>query len=250
MHFGTRLSLCLAFGVAAVSLIFALYQTHSEARGLRRELERHAVELAQGMEKPAEPLLASRSLGELQRMVERFREGGASAAVYDSNGRVVAATPNLAPVLRDNPPAVAHVAERGASLATYFQAGAEPMHVTAIPLRGDHGVLGALAIYQRTAYIATQAAATWRRVLAGVVVETLLIVCVTLLMLRWGLGLPVARLAGWLRDLRTGAASAGPDHDDTGRAALRLGDGGDRRVSDLRRLQPRLADLHLDCLHV
>jgi trehalose-6-phosphate synthase len=211
VHFGTRLSLCLAFGVAGVSLVFAVYQTHSEARGTRRELERHAIELAQGMEKPAEPLLASRSLGELQRMVERFRDGGAGAAVYDSSGQVVAATPNLAPVLRDNPEAVTRAVEHGSPAAEYFRAGAEPMHVTAIPLWGDRGVLGALAIYQRTAYIATQAAATWKRVLAGVAVETVLIVCVTLLMLRWGLGLPVARLAGWLRDLRTGAASAGPD---------------------------------------
>jgi hypothetical protein len=46
------------------------------------------------------------------------------------------------------------------------------------------------------------------------------------------------------------AAAARPDHDDPGRPALRHGDGGDRRISHLRRLQPRLADLHLDDLHV
>ncbi len=45
-------------------------------------------------------------------------------------------------------------------------------------------------------------------------------------------------------------AAAGADHDDPGRAALRHRHGGDRRVPDLRRLQPRLADLHLDDLHV
>ena len=42
----------------------------------------------------------------------------------------------------------------------------------------------------------------------------------------------------------------GADHDDPGRAALRFGDGGDRRVSHLRRFQPGLPDLHLDDLHV
>ena len=35
-------------------------------------------------------------------------------------------------------------------------------------------------------------------------------------------------------------AAARADHDDPRRAALRHGDGGDRRISDLRRLQPRL----------
>ncbi len=43
---------------------------------------------------------------------------------------------------------------------------------------------------------------------------------------------------------------ARPDHDDSRRVALWLGDGGDRRISDLRRVQPGFADLHLDDLHV
>ena len=46
------------------------------------------------------------------------------------------------------------------------------------------------------------------------------------------------------------AAAARADHDDPRRAALRHRHGGDRRIPDLRRIQPRLADLHLDDLHV
>ena len=46
------------------------------------------------------------------------------------------------------------------------------------------------------------------------------------------------------------AAAARADHDDPGCLALRHGDGGDRRISHIRRLQPRLADLYLDGLHV
>src|SRR5258706_10936794 len=50
--------------------------------------------------------------------------------------------------------------------------------------------------------------------------------------------------------LERDAARPGADHDDPRRPALRHGDGGDRRVPDLRRLQPRLADLYLDDVHV
>ena len=209
MRLGTRLSLCLAVSVAVVSLIFAAYQTRSEAVGLRRQLESHALELAQGMQRSAEPLLAAHSWRELQRMVDRFRDGGAGAAIYDAKDQLVAATPNLEPALRRNPPAVANAIAQNDAASEYFNAGNEPMHVTAVPLRGESGVLGALAIFHDTAYIDRQESSTWKRALEGVGVETVLIVSLTLLMLRWGLGVPVTRLARWLRDLRTGAPEAG-----------------------------------------
>ena len=70
-------------------------------------------------------------------------------------------------------------------------------------------MLGALAVFHDAAYIQTQSADTLRRALASVAIQTLLIVPVTLLVLRWGLGRPIEKLAGWLGDLRTGRAASG-----------------------------------------
>ncbi|MGA2720932.1 MAG: trehalose-6-phosphate synthase [Bryobacteraceae bacterium] len=48
----------------------------------------------------------------------------------------------------------------------------------------------------------------WRHALTGMA-QTLLIVAITLLIVRWSLGRPLRHMAQWLRDLRTGNASAG-----------------------------------------
>ena len=70
MRLSVRLNLSLIAGVTLVSLAIALYQTKSETRGLKRDLERQAVELAESFEKSAEPLMAKQSATDLKRLVE------------------------------------------------------------------------------------------------------------------------------------------------------------------------------------
>ncbi len=77
-------------------------------------------------------------------------------------------------------------------------------------LSGNPEALGSPGgLLHDAAYIQTQSAETLRRALASVAIQTLLIEPVTLLVLRWGLGRPIEKLAGWLGDLRTGRAPAG-----------------------------------------
>ncbi|HEY4363450.1 MAG TPA: trehalose-6-phosphate synthase [Bryobacteraceae bacterium] len=196
-------------GVALVSLAFALYQTQSETYGLRRDLDRQASVLAESLERSALPLVAAGSTRELQRLVDRFQdhERLAGVAVYDAQSTLLAATANLAGQLKSLPPsAVERAIAEGTGQGEYFSAAEIPLHVYALPLRADSGLLGALAIFHNTAYIDAQSTATLHRALASVVVQTMLIVCVTLLVLRWGLGRPIETLAAWLSDLRTGRA--------------------------------------------
>ncbi len=212
MRLSFRLNLSLIAAVALVSLGFALFQAQSETHGLRVDLDRQALVLAESLEKSVVPLVAGHSYRELQRIVDRFQdhERLAGVAVYDAQSQPLAVTPNLA--LKTAPPAVDSAVKEGEQTRQYFKAGTEPMHVFALPLRGDSGiVLGALAIFHDTAYIDAQGLATLRRALASVLVQTVFIVAVTLLVLRWGLGQPAERLAVWLRDLRTGRVSAGSE---------------------------------------
>src|SRR5688500_3165001 len=83
-----RLNLSLIAGVAVTSLAFTLYQTMVETRGLRAEAERHAVVLAESLEKPVETLVVKESIEELQKLVERFERnaGLAGIAVYNLSG--------------------------------------------------------------------------------------------------------------------------------------------------------------------
>ena len=226
MRLTIRLNLCLILAVGGVSLAFALYQTQSEMHGLRRDLDRQSAVLAEGLEKSAAPLVAGHSYGELQRLADRFKdhERLAGVAMYDTQDRPLAITKNLASRLTELPDAVDHAAKQGVAAGEYFKTPNGLMHVFALPLFGDTGGgdtvlsedrrrLGALAVYHDAAFIESQSADSLRRALTSVVIQTLLIVPVTLLVLRWGLGQPIERLARWLGDVRTGRAGAGSAPD-------------------------------------
>jgi len=213
MRVTSRLSFSLICSVAAVSLVLAYYQTRADTRSLHHELERHALVLAESIAKSVEPLVESNSYRELQRLVDRFkdREQIAGIAVYSAGGELLAISSGLAGRLDQVPAPVLQSTGDGLTHAAFLRMGGDPMHVVAWPLRQDPSVIGILSIFHDTAYIDMQAAALWRRALIGVAIQTLLIGCITLLMIRWGFGRPLVRMTEWLYELRTGAAS-GEDH--------------------------------------
>ena len=215
VRLSVRLNLCLILAVGGTSLAFALYQAQSALHGLRRNLDRQSAILAESLEKSAEPLVAAHSYRELQRLADRFKdhEQLAGVAVYDSSDRPLASTANLSARVPMLPVVVQHAAQQGAAAAEYFKVDGRLMHVFALPLHADiagadDALLGALAVYHDAAFIQAQSVSYVRSALASVAIQTLLIVPVTLLVLRWGLGRPIEKLTGWLGDLRTGRAGA------------------------------------------
>ncbi|HXP87778.1 MAG TPA: trehalose-6-phosphate synthase [Bryobacteraceae bacterium] len=229
MRLTYRLSTSLILGVVAVSLAFSFVQTRADTQGLRRDLERNAVVLAESLARSAEPLVEARSYRDLQRLVDRFRDRDqiAGVAVYDANGLTLAITTGLQARLRGDtlPPANGHSGPGSGPnsgpnnewFGTQFvKLGGRPMHIALLPLRDDGTVIGGLAVYHDAAYIDMQAAALWRRAFTGVMIQTVLIALVTLVTIRFGLGRPLARMARWLHDLRVGEASKAPELPEAG----------------------------------
>ena len=208
MRLSVRLNLSLIAGVTLVSLAIALYQTQSETRGLKRDLERHAAELTDSLEKSAAPLLANRSFRDLQKLVDRVqdRERLAGAVVYDPQGEPVALSSNLESRLDGEAPA-----KWKTNGGEFFQIRGGLMHVFEMPVKSGATIVGSLALFHDAGYIQARQAGLWRRALAGVAVQTLLIVCVTLLILRWSLRRPLKRLAQWLGEMRRGSVSDAPE---------------------------------------
>ena len=208
-----RLTLSLAAGVALVSLALALYQAHAERRGLRRELERRALLAVESLEKSAAPLVQANSTRALDALIVQFQdhERLVGVAVYDVQQQPLAATTGF-----QNPPAPTVAALRLAlhparPNGAFFRLSGKTMHLEAIPIAGDPAPLGSVAILQDAGYIDAQEMSLWLRALAGVAAQTLMIVCATLLILRWSLRRPLRRLEKWLGDLRRGAVSEVPE---------------------------------------
>lgn len=220
MRLTLRLSLALISSVAAVSLLIAYFQTRADTRDAQTDLDRHALILADSLTRTVEPLVATNSRRELQRIVDRFNdnERRPGIAIYNMAGDTLAITSGLLSMLGREPESMEKVLHTGNGDQQSFVAPAGPIHLTALPLRSNGAVIGALALYYDAAYIDRQAAALWRRALTGVLIQTVLIGGVTLIAIRWGVGRPLQKMAAWLRDQRIGAsqlnapaALAGPE---------------------------------------
>jgi trehalose-6-phosphate synthase/uncharacterized membrane protein affecting hemolysin expression len=213
MRLSARLTLSLVAGVVLVSLGLALYQAQTERQGLRQELERRSLVIADSLEKSATPLLQANSTRALQRVILNLQnhERLAGVAVYDAQGRSLATTPGLEDPQTAMSDALRRASQPQNANGEFFRVGGKTMHVVARPITSEAGPAGMLAIYQDADYIDAQEISLWRRALVGMSLQTLMIVCATLLILRLSLRRPLRRLETWLGDLRRGAASEVPE---------------------------------------
>ncbi len=214
MRMSLRLILSLVAAVTVVSVLFALYQVAAEDRSRRNELEKRAQVLAESLQETVQALLAKNSQDELQRIVDRFgnRERLAGVAIFDNQGRPVLTTSNLQERLRaELPAAVSRAVFRGSGRGSFLQVDQAQMHVYAVPLRLDPQTIWALAVFHDASYIDAQNMNIWRDTFKHVLVQMLLISAITLLIVRWSMERPIARMAQWLHDLRAGSTLPNPD---------------------------------------
>ena len=208
MHLSNRLNLCLLGGVAAVSMIFAMYQAVWEMHTLRDEVARQALVLAESQRSFVEQLLENGSIRDLQAFVDQFKnhERLAGIAVYDATGKAMAITSSMPRYLGPAPTAVTRSLQTGRARGEFFRQSGTPMHVLAYPVAGAR-LLGAIAVFHNVGYTG---APLWRQGLTSVA-QTFLIVGITLLLIRWSFGTPMKRMTQWLRDLHSGKPTADGD---------------------------------------
>ena len=227
MKITIRLIVSLIFVVALVAVIFSFYQVSSEKDRLIGELERRAIVLAESIGESVKPLIESNSLDKLNRLVERFgnRERLEGVAIYDSQGNVLASTPNLAlkiskPLpqiissITENRPihSFLNIAGNGKEISLYILPLPRTSEGEVQGLPQEEGVMGALALFHDASYIDVRLKGIWKNNLIRFLTLTMLIVVITLLVVRWSITGPIAKFSEWMRELRLGKGkSSQPD---------------------------------------
>ena len=216
MRLSVRLTLSLVAGVALVSLGLALYQAQGQRRSLRQDLERRAFVVAESLQKSAAPLVQSNSMRTLKREVSQLenRERLAGVGVYGPDGKPLALTSGVEDPQPEMVDALHRASQSGGRNGEYFRLDGRTMHVLVLPMSTENASLGTVAVFQDAGYIDARELSLWRRALAGVALQTIMIVVATLLILSWSLRRPLRRLEKWLGDLRRGAVSEVPELPD------------------------------------
>ena len=205
MHLSSRLNFSLLGGVAAVSMLFSMYQAAWEVHTLRDEVQRQALILAETQQRSVEQILQSGSTRDLQAFVDQFQnhERLAGIGIYDAVGKAIAITSTIAPLVGGTPAAVVQSLQTRNVHGQFYKQSGTPMHVLALPIIAQNGLLAVVAVFHNVAYTG---APVWRQALTSVA-QTLLIVGITLLVIRWSLGKHLHKMTQWLRDLRAGKAT-------------------------------------------
>ncbi|MBZ5550754.1 MAG: trehalose-6-phosphate synthase [Acidobacteriia bacterium] len=205
-----RLIVSLILGITLVSLSFSYYQVVAEKRALRGDMQRRAEVLGESLAGNVEKTWGAGSNQALQRLVQRFgnREHLIGVAVYNRQAEVVAMTPELGKMLTAAPPALTHAIQQDHDESAFVKLGDTPVLIFALPLHRQDELVGGLAIVHDASYIHAQMLRVWREAFVHVLAQVFLIVLITLLIVRWSIGGPIARAALWMKGLRTGGISS------------------------------------------
>ena len=211
MKITIRLIVSLLFVVALVAVIFSYYQVRAERIRLTSELERRANILADSLQESVIPLVQNNSLPRLNSLVERFgnRERLKGVAVLDSQGNIMASTPDLAPYIQQPlPQAVSSITEKR-SVDGFIDIKNKKIYVYALPLSAEDRLIGSLALFHDASYIDVRLEGIWKHNVLRSLTLSILIVVITLLIVRWSITGPIASFAEWMRELRMGKSKIG-----------------------------------------
>jgi trehalose 6-phosphate synthase len=206
MKITIRLIVSLVMVVALAVFAFSLYQVNYEKSRLARDLERRSLILGESLQESIAPLIQSNAIAKLNRIVERFgnRERLKGIAVFDLQGIILTSTLYLKPnITQPFPQAVNSIAENR-SIGSFMTIAGQKMYIYTVPISGeDDFAAGALTTFNDISYIDIRLHEIWKDNILRFFTLSLLVALSTVLVVRWSITGPIARLAEWMRELRT-----------------------------------------------
>ena len=103
--------------------------------------------------------------------------------------------------------------DRGAD--QFVRMGRALVHLYAVPLHGDAGVIGGLLVVHDANYIASATRRSWREMAVRVGVQICLLALTTFVVFQRSVIKPIARTTAWMRDLRHGRTPAEGEPPET-----------------------------------
>ena len=210
MKITVRLVVSLVLVVGLVAVGFSFHQVRTERIRLTSEVERRTIILADSIQESITPLVVSNSSNKLNRLVQRFstRERFQGIAVQDAGGHLLASTADLERLIPESVPQVVHVLTENRPAGEFVHVGNRRIYRYAFPLIHEEKPVGALTLFYDASYIDVRLVEIWRDNLIRFLILSLLVVAITLIIVRWSITGPIAQMAGWIKDVRTGKSKA------------------------------------------
>ncbi len=192
---------------------FAFLQVRSDRQRVLIDLERRAWLLGEGLKEAIEPVIQRGSAPRIERIINRFGNPQRGVAVYDQYAGLLVATADLAPRLPPSLPVVSHALISGEAQKGTERLAGRRTYLYAVPLQGEDRPVGALVIILDASQTELRPADLWQPNVIRLLLLASVVSLLTLLVVKWNITSPVARLAEWARQLRAGKAAPPPVSD-------------------------------------
>lgn len=212
-----RLILALTIGLSLVSLASSWYEIRAQRNALRRDLDSKAETVSDNLAATAEFYLANGNHDGLQKLVELSgkRDHLVGLGIYGRDDSALALTPGLNGSLPVLTQLLKNAMQDNRDISIFTELRFKRVHLLAAPLQANNKtVIGALLVVHDSGYIDTETFRIWGHLFLRMAIQVLVIVTITLLIVRWSLTGPVARVAVWMRALRTGQDAVPPSATD------------------------------------
>jgi trehalose 6-phosphate synthase len=204
--FRMRLILALVVGITLVSVASTYLEVLAHKHVLRQELQRKTAWQSKSLQAAMEKSLAAGEVAGTAAEAVRLRAQNEAlgVAVYDLQGRLVTAAgpAGIFAALPRGP--LDKAIQQGADSSIFGHRDNQQWLEEVTPLHADGRMAGALVILEDANAIQAEGVAVWWHSFLHTAAFVLLIVCVTLLMVRWFLMRPMMMVTDRLRRLRMG----------------------------------------------
>ena len=207
MKITLRLIFALVVAVAGVAGVSAYLTVQSEKARLTSELEHRAWLVSEGLKESVGPIIAKGPSKRLDRIIEKV---GASKqifgiAVYNAAGEAVSVSKGLADKLPPKLDIVFEEFKDSAGRGSYEKIASMSVYLFAAPAYDGEGVRsGTVVSFSDAAYISEYLSNIWRRNFLRILANVVLISVITLVVIRWSIMGPIARMSEWVKSVRTG----------------------------------------------
>jgi trehalose-6-phosphate synthase len=214
MRFFLRLLGALWLATFVVSAGFAWYERHSERTKQIEDLHRRAALAADAVREASERLVARGARTGYEKVLNRFGRQDRAIAIFDAFGSVIEASAEVRRSIGPISPLVTEAIQRNQATRAFATVNGRTRFVHVVPLQQDDGPIGAAAVLLDAEYLDTAEWDLWQRTAVRIGVLTLLLTGITWLVVRWSVTRPMARIAEWTRQLKSGKPVTLPPQAD------------------------------------
>lgn len=217
MKITLRLIVSLLIGTALVVLVFSSIQARREEKRLDDELKLRAAVLAKSFKEAVEPFLEqTEQPARVRRFVEKFQGHKRLIGVIvdlKETGRIT-----LPPELAENGLFIdetSRVIEQNAPFDGNSKWRERKVHFYAVPLTKGDLVVGSLGLIHDRSFIVKRIEEVWKESAVTFSVLALILSVTTLVIIRWSITGPIAKIADWAKKARMGVAPLQPPASPT-----------------------------------